>query len=78
MFRFLDADPAVPRTAVPSYDGRHDRISQQHAALPAVPAAGEADPLAAALQALFHAVVTYGSGYRRLLAEVREVFSLQA
>lgn len=73
-FELLHTDTRVPRTAVPSYDGRHDRVSQQHAALPALWAATAADPLAAGLESLFHAIVTFGSRYPRLLAEVRQAF----
>jgi hypothetical protein len=65
----------VPLTTVRSYDGRHDRISQQHAAVPAYFGALEPDALQAALDALFAAVVTYGSDYPRLLAEVRTTFA---
>jgi hypothetical protein len=37
-------------------------------------AAVRTDPLQAALEALFHAVVTCGSGYPQLLADVRSAF----
>ncbi|MFI7140164.1 hypothetical protein ACIBQ5_21210 [Streptomyces massasporeus] len=53
--------------------GRPDpslRISQPHMALPAVPAA-DPDPLRAALDAVYAAVVTYGEDHPALLAEVR-------
>lgn len=76
-FQLLNTDPRVPRTAVASWDGRHDRISQQHAALPALRAAAADEPLAAAVETLFHAVVTFGSGYARLLADLREAFDLR-
>ncbi|NUR68252.1 MAG: hypothetical protein HOQ47_21075 [Streptomyces sp.] len=49
------------------------RISQPHMALPSVTGAGEADPLRAALDAVFAGVVTYGEDYPRLLEEVRSV-----
>ena len=52
---------------------RSQRISQPHMALPAVTGAGEADPLRAALDAVFAGVVTYGEDYPRLLEEVRSV-----
>lgn len=73
-FEQLRTDARVPRTTVPSYDGRHDRVSQQHMALPALWAAAAADPLAAGLEALFHTTVTFGNRYRRLLAELRRAF----
>ncbi|MFJ8467450.1 hypothetical protein [Streptomyces swartbergensis] len=56
--------------------GRPDpsvRMSQPHMALPAVTGAAEPDPLRAALDAVFAAVVTYGENHPALLAEVRSV-----
>ncbi|WP_455771556.1 hypothetical protein [Streptomyces misionensis] len=50
---------------------RPGRISQPHFALPAVLAAADPAPLRAALDAVWHAVNTYGEHYPRLLAEVR-------
>ncbi|MFF8875479.1 hypothetical protein [Streptomyces massasporeus] len=53
--------------------GRPDpslRISQAHMALPAVTAAAGPDPLRAALDAVYAAVVTYGEDHPALLAEV--------
>ncbi|MFE1943379.1 hypothetical protein [Streptomyces massasporeus] len=53
--------------------GRPDpslRISQPHMALPAVTAAADPDPLRAALDAVYAAVVTYGEDHPALLAEV--------
>ncbi|MFJ5223925.1 hypothetical protein [Streptomyces sp. NPDC088400] len=47
------------------------RISQPHFALPAVLAAAEPDPLKAALDAVCHAVNTYGGHYQELLEEIR-------
>ncbi|MFE1794812.1 hypothetical protein ACFW9L_01455 [Streptomyces sp. NPDC059517] len=47
------------------------RVSQPHMALPAVTGAAEADPLQAALDAVYAAVVTYGEDYQALLDEVR-------
>ena len=35
-FRLLRADPHVRRTTVASYDGRHEHLSQQHMAVPAL------------------------------------------
>ena len=73
-FRLLRADPPLRGTTVTSYDGRHEHVSQQHMAVPAIWSAAAADPLAAALESLFHAVVTVGIDYRRLLSEVRDAF----
>ncbi|WP_432741927.1 hypothetical protein H7827_01290 [Streptomyces sp. JH002] len=50
---------------------RPERISQPHFAPPAVLAATGPDPLEAALDAVWHAVGTYGEHYPELLAEVR-------
>ncbi|MGZ3096911.1 hypothetical protein [Streptomyces sp. H72] len=47
------------------------RMSQPHMALPALLAAAEADPLQAALDAVYAAVATYGEDYRTLLEEIR-------
>ncbi|MER7489568.1 hypothetical protein ABTY20_27445 [Streptomyces sp. NPDC126497] len=49
------------------------RISQPHFALPAVLAAAEPAPLKAALDAVWHAVGTYGEHYPELLEEIRSV-----
>jgi hypothetical protein len=68
---YLDA---VPITTVRSYDGRHEHVSQQHAAVPALFGAVEPDSLQAALDAQFAAAVTYGDGFRTLLAELRNAF----
>ncbi|MEU2855984.1 hypothetical protein [Streptomyces syringium] len=46
------------------------RMSQPHMAIPALLGAAEADPLRAALDAVYAAVVTYGEDYRTLLEEV--------
>jgi hypothetical protein len=73
-FRLLRADPHVRLTTVASYDGRYERISQQHMAVPALWSAAAHDPLGAALESLFHAMVTFGNDYRRLLSEVRDAF----
>jgi hypothetical protein len=59
-FERLRTDTRVPRTTVPSYDGRRDRVSQQHMALPALWSAAAADPLAAELESLSHTIVTFG------------------
>nr|WSZ95599.1 hypothetical protein OH820_07940 [Streptomyces sp. NBC_00857] len=47
------------------------RISQPHFALPAVLAAAEPDPLKAAMDAVCHAVNTYGEHHQELLEEIR-------
>jgi hypothetical protein len=73
-FRLLGADPRVRSTTVVSYDGRHERISQQHMAVPALWSAAANDPLAGGLESLFHAMVTIGIDYPRLLSEVRDAF----
>lgn len=73
-FARLRADTRAPRTAVGSYDGRDDRVSQQHMALPALRSAAADTPLAAALGALFHATTTFGNQYPRLLTELRQTF----
>ncbi|MDQ0605476.1 hypothetical protein QF037_009821 [Streptomyces canus] len=46
------------------------RMSQPHMALPAVTGAAQADPLRAALDAVYAGVVTYGEHYETLLREV--------
>jgi hypothetical protein len=43
-------------------------------AVPALWSAAVDDALRAGLESLYHAVVTYGIDYRRLLSEVREAF----
>ncbi|MGW5258165.1 hypothetical protein ACWERW_35460 [Streptomyces sp. NPDC004012] len=45
-------------------------MSQPHVAVPALIGAAEADPLRAALDAVYAAVATYGEDYRTLLQEV--------
>ena len=64
----------VPITTVRTFDGRHDGVSQQHAAAPALLSAAEPDALQAALDTLYLAVVTYGDRYRDLLAALRATF----
>ncbi|AMW15111.1 hypothetical protein A4E84_01915 [Streptomyces qaidamensis] len=46
------------------------RISQPHVALPAVSGAAEPDPLRAAVDTVYAAVVTYGEGRPALLADM--------
>lgn len=70
-FDRLFADPDVPHTLVDSPDGRHDNALQQAMALPALFGAAEPNPLRAALDALSHAAVTWGSAYPELFAEAR-------
>lgn len=72
-FDLLNNDPRVRYTTVRSYDDRHD-LSRQHAALPAVWSAAHADPLVAAMESLFHTVVTAGRDYPGVLAELRQAF----
>lgn len=43
-------------------------------AMPALWSAAADDPLRAGLESVFHAMVTFGIGYRRLLSEVRDAF----
>ncbi|MER6523120.1 hypothetical protein ABT246_40735 [Streptomyces sp. NPDC001553] len=50
-----------------------EAISQPHFALPAVLAAAELSPLHAALDAVWHAVHTYGEHYPELLEEIRSI-----
>ena len=49
-------------------------IDPQFAALPAIFAAVEADPLRAAVDALYAAAITVGDEYPLLLGELRKVF----
>lgn len=53
------------------------RVSQQHLAVPAVLAAADADPLRAALGAVWHAVHAYGERYPDLLEELRSACARQ-
>jgi hypothetical protein len=70
------ANPPVSDSTPPTVMisiGRPDpslRISQPHAALPAVTGAAESDPLQAAFDAMYAAVVTYGEDHPALLREV--------
>ncbi len=73
------ANPPVSDSTPPTVMisiGRPDpslRISQPHAALPAVTGAAESDPLQAAFDATYAAVVTYGEDHPALLREVWSV-----
>ena len=49
-------------------------VSQQYAAIPALPATAEADSLQAALDALVAAAKAHGPDYPRLFASLREDF----
>jgi hypothetical protein len=55
-FGLLDADSRVRRTTVASDDGRHEHVSQQHMAVPALWSAAADDPLGAGLECLFQAL----------------------
>ena len=74
VFRLLHADLHVRRTTVASYDGWCDHVPRQHMAVAALWLAGAENPLAAALESLFHAIVTAGIDYESVLSEVREAF----
>ncbi|MFJ7423298.1 hypothetical protein ACIQXD_32545 [Streptomyces uncialis] len=50
---------------------RPPRMSQPHMAVPALFGAAGSDPLRAALDSVFAAVVTYGEDYPALLREIR-------
>ncbi len=50
------------------------RMDPQAAALPAVFAAADADPLRAAVDAVAAAIATFGKEYPHLLRELREAF----
>lgn len=75
---FVLSDPGgsngLPRTLVTAPRGGPRNVSQQHMAVPALWGAAEQDPLAAAIDALFAAAVTFGGDYRALLDEVRRAF----
>ncbi|SFO96241.1 hypothetical protein SAMN05421810_101533 [Amycolatopsis arida] len=71
----LLSDPAVPQTLVTSPDGTTDNCLQQAMAFPVLFSAHEPDPLRAAVDTLWSAVVAFGHGRHPILfAEVREVF----
>jgi hypothetical protein len=82
----------VGEQPVPATDVGHDRavvvhgvsgprepqwISQPHFAVPAVVAAADPDPLKASLDAVWHALNTYGEAWPRLLEEVRSACAEQ-
>lgn len=70
------ADRTIRHTLVDSTDGSRGGMLKQAMALPALFDATEADPLRAALDALFAAAATYGSAYPRLFDEVRRQFTV--
>jgi hypothetical protein len=71
----LFSDAQIPSTTVTSPDGSTDNYCQQAMAFPALLSAREQDPLAAALDALWAAAVTFGYGRRQVLfTEVRQAF----
>ncbi|HEY2552147.1 MAG TPA: hypothetical protein VGI64_16390 [Streptosporangiaceae bacterium] len=73
----LFSDPRVPRATVVSIDGRIPDLLRSAMAVPALFDAAGPDPLGAALQALYAAVVTFGrDNYPRLLEQVRHTYSL--
>ncbi|MGW4488713.1 hypothetical protein ACWEOE_33350 [Amycolatopsis sp. NPDC004368] len=67
----LLSDPAVPRTLVPTPDGRHDNALQQAMAFPAIFAATEPDSLAAAGRTLSAARVAFGEDRAAFFAKAR-------
>ena len=73
-FRRLSGDERPLRVVITHPGGAPGPISQKHAALPAVTGAADTDPLRAAIDALYAAVVTFGDDFRIVLAEVRGSF----
>ena len=69
-FNRLLMDPRAPQTTVRAPDGRPN-WSQQALALPAVLAAAQPDPLAAALEAVGTTAWAHGDDHPRFLAETR-------
>jgi hypothetical protein len=72
-FNFLRREERAPHTGVPWPAGGTRNIAQQYAALPAVKGAANADPLQAALDALYAAAVASGD-YTELFDEARRDF----
>lgn len=64
-------DDRVPHTMITLPDNPAQELLQQAAALPALFAAAEPDPLQAALDAVFAAAVTFGADHRAFLDDVR-------
>jgi hypothetical protein len=84
-FDRLRSDAGVPRTTVafrpdPRSIGTNGvvEVCQQSAALPALLALAEADPLVAAIDAVHHAVIAHGDDRDRLLDEAHAVVSRPA
>lgn len=73
-FELLRSDGRVPSTLVTHPEGGPANVSQQHAALPALWGAAHADPMRAALDAIYAAAVTVGSEYPDFFDEIRRNF----
>jgi hypothetical protein len=69
----LFTDPRVPRTTITVPNGPAN-CSQQAVALPAIRAATHADPLAAAVEAVYAAAVAHGADHPRFVADLRAAF----
>jgi hypothetical protein len=74
MWDALRTDPAAPSTTVTSYNGEPGQVSQQTSVLPAVWFCASSEPLPAAVHGLWYGITTFGTGYPRLLAQLRETF----
>ncbi|MCI4066832.1 hypothetical protein MRQ36_31435 [Micromonospora sp. R77] len=77
-YQRLRSDPEVPHTTVPLRRDRPasgastvTRIHQQSAALPALLALADDDPLAAAIDAVYHAAIAYGDDRDSFLTDAR-------
>jgi hypothetical protein len=76
--RLLGNDAKVQNVHV-RVENAHDvefssRIDPQAAALPAIFAAADADPLRSAVNAIAAAIWTFGDDHRRLLQDLRDAF----
>jgi hypothetical protein len=71
--RVLD-DERIRHTTVAAWDRSGSDVARQQAAIPALRQAAGRDPLHAAVNALFTAVLTYGEDYPALFTEVRRAF----
>jgi hypothetical protein len=69
----LLGDPAVPRTTVTIPNGTPNCL-QQAMAFPAITAAADPDPLAAAVEAVYAATIAHGDDHRACLAALHEAF----
>lgn len=77
MWEKFFSDPRVPRTTVAALDAVRNDPMRAAMALPALPAATDADPVKAALGALYDAALAAGrDGCPGLLREVRDTFGL--